>query len=298
MRKLPLDVQSCEKMREENYLYVDKTRHIHKMISIEVLKSLDLSPILRHVFLTGISRFSKVSMFSELNNLIDLSMRNAYVDILGYTQQELEENFRTNIKQLSEKCDFSRGQTLQALAQQYNGYRFCDSEVRVYNPFSILHAFDTLKLQDYWFQSATSSFLINLLEEKRYALPKFEGLEVTEAIFATFDLDHLRPAALLFQTGDLTIADIDGRIYTLNYPNLEVKRAFSESLFVSFVGDKEGEASSQVLKLGNYLRRKDHDAFFETMRAIFTSIPYTLNAKRDEAYFHTIFLSHALCFRG
>ena len=254
-----------------------------------VLKSLDLSPILRCVFLTGISRFSKVSIFSELNNLIDLSMRDAYADILGYTQQELEESFQTSIDQLSQKCDFSREQTLQALAQQYNGYRFCDSEVRVYNPFSILHAFNTLKLQDYWFQSATPSFLVNLLKEKRYALPKLEGLEVTRSIFDTFDLDHLRPTALLFQSGYLTIADIDGRIYTLNYPNFEVKHAFSESLFFAFAEDAEGEASSQVLKLGHYLEAKSFDAFFETMRAIFASIPYTLNAKRDEAYFHTIF---------
>ncbi|MCP4403335.1 MAG: ATP-binding protein [bacterium] len=254
-----------------------------------ILKSLELSPILRCVFLTGISRFSKVSIFSDLNNLIDLSMSDAYADILGYTQQELEDSFQTYIEQLSEKCAYSREQTLQALTQQYNGYRFCDSEVRVYNPFSILHTFNSLKLRDYWFQSATPSFLIDLLKEKQYALPKLEGLEVTEAIFATFDLDRLRPAALLFQTGYLTIANVDGRIYTLDYPNLEVKRAFSEFLFFAFVEDAEGEASSHVLKLGHYLREKDFEAFFETMRAIFASIPYTLNTQRDEAYFHTIF---------
>jgi hypothetical protein len=184
---------------------------------------------------------------------------------------------------------WSREQSLFALAHQYNGYRFCEDDVRVYNPFSILHAFNKLKLRDFWFETATPSFLINLLKEQRYSLPTLEGLEVSEAMFATFDLDRLRPEALLFQTGYLTISDVQQRLYTLDYPNLEVKRAFSESLFFSFAEGANGSISSHVLKLSRYLEKKNFDAFFETMQAVFASIPYTLNTQRDEAYFHTIF---------
>jgi len=273
----------------EEHLQIAKANRDVLKSFFGVLKSGELAPILRCVFLTGISRFSKVSIFSELNNLIDLSMRDAYADILGYTQVELEQCFREYIEQLAEQFRWSREQTLLALAQQYNGYRFCEKDVRVYNPFSILHAFNELKLRDYWFETATPSFLINLLQQQHYALPKLERLEVSEAIFTTFDLEHLRPEALLFQTGYLTIADVQHRIYTLTYPNLEVKRAFSEALFFALAEDVNGSVSSHVLKLARYLKHQEFDVFFETMRAIFASIPYTLNTQRDEAYFHTIF---------
>ena len=254
-----------------------------------VLKGNNITSLLQFVFLTGVSRFSKVSIFSELNNLIDLSMDDAYADILGYTQQELEDSFQNYIDQLSEKFACSQEQMLQALARQYNGYRFCTNTLRVYNPFSILHAFNTLTLQDYWFETATPSFLITLLKQEQFSPFELEGLEVTRNIFTTFELERLIPVGLLFQTGYLTISDVQDRIFTLDYPNQEVKRAFSESLFFAFSESANGGISSHVARISGYLKQKDFDAFFETMRAIFASIPYTLNAKRDEAYFHTIF---------
>ena len=275
--------------RGEQHLDIAKANRDVLKNFFGVLKSGELAPILRFVFLTGISRFSKVSIFSELNNLIDLSMRDVYADILGYTQEELERCFSSHIEQLAYKFGYSREQMLAALAHHYNGYRFCDEALCVYNPFSILHAFNEQKLRDYWFETATPSFLIQLLRQKQYPLPRLEGMEVSRTIFTTFDLDHLRPEALLFQTGYLTISDVQDRLYTLDYPNLEVKRAFSESLFLTLAEDADGASSSQVFKLARYLQTQDFEAFFETMQAIFASIPYTLNTQRDEAYFHTIF---------
>jgi hypothetical protein len=159
----------------------------------------------------------------------------------------------------------------------------------VYNPFSILRAFRHQQFKDYWFESATPSFLIHLLKQARYNLPKIEGLQVSRSIFNTFDLDQLQPEALLFQTGYLTIKDIHNGVYTLDYPNQEVKSAFSESLLFSLTEKGRAEISSHVLQLPGYLVREDFAAFFETMRAIFASIPYDIESKRDEAYFHTIF---------
>ena len=254
-----------------------------------VLKSGELAPILRFVFLIGISQFSKISIFSELNNLIDLSMHTAYPDILGYTQGELESCFHESIEKLAEKFGWSLEQTLSTLAHQYDGYRFCQEDVSVYNPYSVLHALNQQQLADYWFESATPSFLIHLLKEKHYPLPALEGLEASRTIFAAFELDRLRPEAILFQTGYLTIADVQDRIYTLDYPNLEVKRAFTESLLLSLAGDANGGISSLVLKLARYLGQEDLEAFFETMTAIFAGIPYTLNMQYNEAYFYTIF---------
>lgn len=255
-----------------------------------VLKSGELAPILRFVFLTGISRFSKVSIFSELNNLIDLSMERAYAEVLGYTQSELETSFKEAITAWAAErgCPFS--EIVDELTRQYNGYRFTTAESRVYNPFSILRALRNHDFRDYWFESATPTFLVNLLREKRYDLPKIQGLEVGQSIFTSFDLAHLRPEALLFQTGYLTITDVDRNLYTLDYPNQEVRHAFTEALLFELANDASVDIHSHVLRLPRYLTNDGaHETFFTSMQAIFAAIPYDIQSKRDEAYYHTMF---------
>jgi hypothetical protein len=254
-----------------------------------VLKSGHLAPILRFVFLTGISRFSRVSIFSELNNLNDISMSEKYAELLGYTQEELETCFSAYIQQLAEKMACSVEAVKAKLVHKYNGYRFSKKELRVYNPFSILKAFNEMELQDYWFETATPTFLVNFLMQERYNLPKLDKLKVSQTIFGTFELERLFPEAVLFQTGYLTITGVQNNVYTLDYPNQEVKTAFSESLFLALTEGADRTISSHVLQLAGHLQSEDFEAFFDTMTAIFASIPYTINTKRDEAYFHTIF---------
>ena len=120
-------------------------------------------------------------------------------------------------------------------------------------------------------------------------MPEIEGKQVSKSIFSTFEVKKLQPEALLFQTGYVTISGVQGRLYTLDYPNQEVKSAFTESLFFSFVEDAEENISSQVLQLANFLNAEDFDAFFESLSAIFASIPYDIQTRRDEGYFHTLF---------
>ena len=254
-----------------------------------VLKETSISPLLRFVLLTGVSRFSRVSIFSELNNLQDLSMNDAYADMLGYTQAELETRFAPHIAALARRLDWTPEAVTAQLAQQYNGYRFSERDVRVYNPFSILNVFSERKFGNYWFVSGTPTFLVNLLQQERYDLTEIEGLAVDPSIFATFELDQLQPAALLFQTGYLTIREVHGGVYRLDYPNQEVKTSFTKSLLFATAEDVRKRASTQVLQLAQHLQREDLTAFFEAMTAIFASIPYTLSAQRDEAYFHTVF---------
>ncbi|GAK55245.1 hypothetical protein U27_02077 [Candidatus Vecturithrix granuli] len=254
-----------------------------------ILKGQSISDKLRLVFLTGVSRFSKVSLFSDLNNLRDISMVESYVEMLGYTQTELEDVFAEQIENFAQKLGRTTAQVLETLAQKYNGYRFCDAPVRVYNPFSVLNAFNDLEFRDYWFESATPSFLVNLLRQEDYNLPQIEGLEVSRTIFTNFELENLWPEALLYQTGYLTIQNVQQGIYTLNYPNQEVKHAFTEALLLGLTARRSPAISSQVLKLPRYLRQEDFSEFFETMQTIFASIPYDIESQRDEAYFHTIF---------
>ena len=253
-----------------------------------VLKGATVSTALRFVFLTGVSRFSKVSIFSELNNLNDISMHEYYAPMLGYTQEELEVYFGDYVQRLAGKLGYSEDKVKAALAQHYDGYRFSERDVRVYNPFSVLKAFDQKQFKNYWFETGTPTFLVNLLKQREYNLPQIEGLQVSRSIFTTFEIDRLIPEALLFQTGYLTIAGVEDEIYTLDYPNREVKTAFTESLLFSTEGI-ENRASSHVLRLSRYLQREEMEAFFETVTAIFASIPYDIETKRDEAYFHTIF---------
>jgi len=254
-----------------------------------VLKGQSVSDKLRLVFLTGVSRFSKVSLFSDLNNLFDLSMDMSYADMLGYTQEELETYFSEEMRKMAGVYQSTPEEMRATFALYYNGYRFSEHDVRVYNPFSVLNAFRHQVLKEYWFESATPTFLVNLLREKQYNLPQIEGLEVSRTIFTAFELENLRPEALLFQTGYLTIRDIEHNIYTLDYPNQEVKHALSEALLLGLAGEGSPAISSLVLRLPGYLKQEDFTAFFETMQAIFASIPYDIESQRDEAYFHTIF---------
>ncbi|GAK53791.1 AAA-ATPase [Candidatus Moduliflexus flocculans] len=254
-----------------------------------VLKGQAVLDKLRFVFLTGVSRFSKVSLFSELNNLRDISMLESYADMLGYTQQELETCFTAEIAELAQKYGVSVSECLARLAREYNGYRFSKQPLRVYNPFSVLNALNERDFRDYWFESGTPTFLVETLKEQRYHLPAIEGMQVSPAVFSAFELEHLRPEALLFQTGYLTITDVQEGIYTLDYPNQEVKHALAEALLLDVSETRNVAISSLVLRLPGYLQREDFAAFFEAVRAIFASIPYDIQSQRDEAYYHTIF---------
>ncbi len=252
-----------------------------------VIKGGDVSSVLRLVFITGVSKFSRVSIFSELNNLEDLTMTEPYADMLGYTQEELEKYFRPHIGQFSEKTGMSESEITEMLGRYYNGYRFSKRDIRVYNPFSVLSALKQGDFRNYWFETGTPTFLVNLLREAGWYLPEIETMQATEAVFSTYELEDIKPEALLFQTGYLTIRGVNQRLYTFDYPNQEVKTSFLEILFHSWTGGLRN--GSQFVLLAGYLHQEEYGQFIETVTAIFASIPYALETKRDEAYFHTIF---------
>jgi hypothetical protein len=253
------------------------------------LKGADVARRTRFVFITGVSKFSRVSIFSDLNNLIDIGMSPKYAAMLGYTEQEVESHFKANLHQLAQARDLDDAGALARLKQQYDGYRFSKKLIRVYNPFSVLRALSELDFENYWFDTGTPSFLINLLKERDYPLPDIEDLAVAESVFSVYDLESLGVEALLFQTGYLTIKDVHGRLFTLGYPNQEVKTSFMESLLYSFAPPEKADGVSRFLMLAEYLENEDLKAFFTAVNAIFASIPYTLKGEPNEAWFHTLF---------
>ncbi len=194
----------------------------------------DSDPHLRLVFITGVSKFSKVSIFSDLNNLEDLTLSDYLTaGMMGYTQEELEYYFKDYIPPTAEALNFSEEELLLKVKEWYNGYSW-DGKNFVYNPFSILNFFKKRAFHNFWFHTATPSFLIKLLKEKPYY--QFDNLEVGEAAFESFELDNIDVVALLFQTGYLTIKSVDEfHIYTLGYPNREVRQSMSPLYFSSKV---------------------------------------------------------------
>ena len=255
-----------------------------------VIKGGDVASVLRFVFITGVSKFSRVSIFSELNNLEDITMIDEYADMLGYTREELDIYFSPYIQAMSIKSGISETDLAKKLALHYDGYRFSEKDIRVYNPFSLMSALKHKKFKNYWFATGTPTFLVNLMQESDYSLPKIGNLQLDEQIFSVYDLDNLQPEALLFQTGYITITDVnmENSLYSFDYPNQEVKISFLKHLLFSLV-QGDGSDHSLVMKLNGYLQQENPDAFIDTMRAVFASIPYTLESKRDEAYFHTVF---------
>ncbi len=254
-----------------------------------VLKGGNVNEALQFVFITGISKFARVSIFSELNNLDDITMQEPYCALLGYTEEEMELYFGEHLKQLTQRLKKSHGETIQQTRAWYNGYRFSDLNTKVYNPFSVLKLLQQSKFQNYWFETATPSFLVNLIKEKKYPIADIESLQLQEASLSAYDLDHLELEPLLLQTGYLTIHDYDGERYRLGYPNQEVKSAFLGYLYKSFSAIPNTALREQYSRLHEYLAKEQLDLFIETTNAILSAIPYSHIAGQDEHFYHTVF---------
>lgn len=281
---------------EDRLQIAEANRAIQKQF-FGVLKAGEVMDVLRLVYITGISRFSRVSIFSELNNLTDLTMHQRYATLLGYTHEELARDFAPHLERFADSMDISTEALTTRFEAYYNGYRFSQKAVTVYNPFTTLRALDEQDFGQYWFETDTPTFLVNLLWEKNFPLPQIEALKSTENAFASYDIRQLTPEALLFQTGYVTIKQVQDRLYTFGYPNLEVKNAFLEMLLYAWLGRAREPDDTRFLLLVQYLQTEDFAGFFETIQAIFASIPYDIQTKQpalslskgDEAYYHTLF---------
>ena len=222
---------------------------------------------LRFCFITGVSKFSKVSIFSDLNNLRDISLDPRFGAICGYTQHELEEIF----------ADLLAGVDLLAMKNWYNGYHFLGKE-KVYNPFDVLLFFESEQYGNYWFESATPSFLIKLLHQKKVYIPDLSHIEIDQGLLSGFDLSNLLPEAVLFQSGYLTIQSVETlapgqRIFTLDYPNKEVQVSFNMHLLNYFTAEAS-KTSSLRLRMSKALKTKDMNQMEELFKSLFSSIPF------------------------
>lgn len=247
----------------------------------------DSDPYLRFFLITGVSKFSKVSLFSDLNNLEDLTLSPAAATLTGYTQAELERYFEEPIQQLAKAEGLDKEALLAKIRQWYNGYRW-SGRGRLYNPFSILTLMKQRRFADYWWETGTPTFLIKTLRQGfHYDLNEIEAGEV---MFESFTLDNLNWLALLFQTGYLTIHDYDPeyRLYTLGYPNLEVKDTMHQHLLAAYRETVTTDSLPLLIKIKKALEADDLERTMELINTLFSTIPYQLYQQKREAFFHAV----------
>ena len=254
-----------------------------------VLKSSDA--FLRFVFLTGVSKFSRVSIFSELNNLRDITFSKQFATLVGYTQTELESYFDKYIQSLCFELGIKKAPLLEKIKTWYNGYSW-NAKDKLYNPFSILNLFAEQQFDNYWFASGTPTFLMKLIKKTTLDVTLLENTKVSKMVFDSYNIENLNVFALLLQTGYLTISEIDQKArtlqYVLNYPNFEVKQAFITYLFDSFTQNELGEIQPAAENLRDYLQTENLEGFMSIIRALFAKIPYPLHIEQ-EAYYHSLF---------
>ena len=282
--------------RGEEKLEIAKENKDFLKIFYDNLKSLETN--LRLVFMTGVSKFSKLSVFSTLNNLIELDMHPRFYTMLGYTEEELRANFKEYFDLLAKKLEIDIEILYDKFKQMYNGFRFSDEEEKLYNPYSVAKALDYQKIDNYWFESGTPTFLIDLIKEKGLDITNINNIEVGRSKLKAHDITKLKLVPLLFQTGYLTIKEIEDQvIYKLGYPNYEVEQGVSQNLLENMTEDMVETPIIHRIKKSLIVR--DYDKFIDYMKSLFANIS-NINIPKDvkerEHFYHTIFYLTGVLF--
>jgi hypothetical protein len=257
-----------------------------------VLKAED--PYLKFVFLTGVTKFSKVSIFSDLNQLTDISLNDIFSGICGITQVELEENFVPEITELAEATQKTYEETLFKLQKLYNGYHFSENLIGVYNPFSLLNTFSARKYRYYWFATGTPTFLAKALRNQNYDICKFDdNVLISANSVMDYRVENENLIPLLYQSGYLTIKAYDNVLdeYVLGFPNEEVKYGFLNELLPAFVLKPIASGNFSVTDFLRKLMNNDIESFMTSLKAFFSAIPYDAikQEHRDEQYYQHVF---------
>ncbi|AGT44421.1 ATP-binding protein [Treponema pedis] len=276
------DKPLLETMNENDELY-ETYRKILKGF-YGVLKSCDA--YIRFAFLTGVTKFSKISIFSDLNNLLDISLEKSYAEICGITQEELEANFMPEIKALAENCSLTEKAALERLKETYDGYLFHQNGKPVYNPLSLINAFASREFGYYWFATGTPTFLIDLLKGGDYDLRDItEEAEMSKESLFDYRPDAENPIPVFFQAGYLTIKSYDTEfgVYKMGFPNKEVRQGFFNNLAPAFTGITKDETGFYIKNFITDIREGKVGAFMKRMYAACEGIPYSTAAKKNGA---------------
>ncbi len=272
----------------------DKNKHEHNKDVFKgffsTLKSYD--EYIQFIFITGVSKFHKVSIFSDLNHLTDISLDESYGALCGITRDEIQKYLSEQVKELSDHQNITVDQCLEELKTQYDGYRFHQNGDGVYNPYSLLKAFFSNEFGAYWFETGTPTFLFSKVKESNFELKKLSDRTIyaNEAQLRDYTGDTLKLIPLFYQTGYLTIADYDRkkRRYTLCFPNEEVKYGFLENLMPTYVPKATPENGLDIFTLDDYIENAQLDKIRDFLTALFANITYTEENDPFEHYFQSV----------
>ena len=254
------------------------------------LKSYD--EYLRFVFITGVTKFSKVSIFSDLNQLQDISLHEKYSAICGMTTEEIGSFFQPELLRMAQRYDMTREECLGELARMYDGYHFYPGSPGVYNPFSLLGALEKRDFEAFWFSTGTPTFLVRRLKNMHFDVRQLSDhtIYADGASITDYRADNPDLVPLLYQTGYLTIVDYDrpANLYILGFPNEEVKYGFLKSLFPEYIPSAVPGSGKDIFTLRRFLLAGDTESIHEVLTALFASIPYTAKDAPFEHYFQTV----------
>lgn len=255
-----------------------------------VMKSMDR--YIRFAFLTGVTKFGKVSVFSDLNNLDDLSMREPYVALCGISEEELHCNFDEDIYALASALDMTYEETCIELKDSFDGYHFAENSTGIYNPFSLLNTFKYRKFDSYWFETGTPTYLVKLLQNSNYDLYKMAHTETDADMLNSIDAISTTPIPVIYQSGYLTIKGYDKTfgLYRLGFPNKEVEEGFIKYLLPYYTTVSKVDTTFQIKKFAREISEGNYDAFFRRLQSFFADTPYELIRDQELHYQNVLFI--------
>lgn len=255
-----------------------------------VLKTMD--GYIKLGFLTGVTKFGKVSVFSDLNNLNDISMWEPYVSLCGIDEEELRRDFADDIQLLAQK----QGKTFEEVATElkvcYDGYHFVEDTPGIYNPFSLMNTFAKQKFGSYWFETGTPSYLVELLKRHHYDLYRMSHEETNAAVLNSIDSESTNPIPVIYQSGYLTIKEYDSRFgtYRLGFPNREVEEGFILYLLPFYANTNKVDSPFHIQKFVKEVETSDINAFFRRLTSFFADTPYELAKDLELHYQNVLFI--------
>ena len=246
----------------------------------------DCEPMLRFVFLTGITKFSQMSIFSELNNITNISMDHEYAGICGITKEELETQMSADVDALAVKMNLTRTQTLDALREFYDGYHFAAQSPDIFNPYSLLNAMAKSKLDYYWFTSGTPTYLIEMLKKFQVMPSDIGRCEADKSDFDAPTETMVSIMPLLYQSGYITIKgyDPETELFTLDIPNKEIRVGLYRSLLPNYIGMTTPKGATTIAKMSALIRRNDMNGALQMLQAFLATVPYCNNADSEGHY--------------
>lgn len=247
---------------------------------------------IKFALLTGVTKFGKVSVFSDLNNLDDISMRKDYVEICGVSDQELHDNLDAELHEFAEVRGVSYEKLCADLKERYDGYHFTHNSAGMYNPFSLLNAFKYKEFGSYWFETGTPTYLVSLLKKHHYDLERMAHEETDAQVLNSVDSESTNPIPVIYQSGYLTIKGYDERfgIYRLGFPNREVEEGFVRFLLPYYANVNKVESPFEIQKFVREVESGDYDSFFRRLQSFFADTTYEVIRDQELHYENVLFI--------